>query len=95
MWLISPHPTVPGDLEPALPSEPPLTPLIRPKRKPLQTQPDQQLGKAGHQAGDMTKQGRVPWAPEPTPQLRRDSTALGKKSRRGKQTNFRNASKGV
>ncbi|CAD6593976.1 MAG: hypothetical protein ASARMPREDX12_007886 [Alectoria sarmentosa] len=83
------------DLEAALLTEPPLTPLIRLKRKPLQTQPDQQLGQTGHQAGDTPKQGRVRCAPKPTPQPWRDSNALGKKSRRGKQTNLRNASKGV
>lgn len=82
------------ELEAALLSEPPPTPLTRPKPKQPRTQPDQYLGQAGHHAGDVTKQGHVRWAPEPARQRRRDLTALYTKSHGGKQTNSRNASKG-
>lgn len=82
-----------GDLEAALLSEPPPTPLIPPKPKQFVVQPDQHLGQVGHHAGDALKQEHVRWAPEPAPQRRRDSTALNKKSRGAKKTSLRNGSK--
>ena len=81
------------DLEAAHLSEPPPTPLVRPKLTQLRTQPDQPLGQVGHHDGDARKQGHVRWAPKPVPQRRRDSTALDKKGHRGKQTRPRNESK--
>ena len=73
------------ELEAALVSEPPPTPLIRPDPK--------QLGHVGHHPGHALKQGHVRWAPEPAPQRRRDSTTLDKKSHGGKKMILRNGSK--
>ena len=75
------------ELEAALVSKPPPTPLTRQKAKQPRTQPDQRLGQLG-------QQGRVRWAPELAPQRRRNPTALYTKSRGGKQTNLGNANKG-
>lgn len=83
------------ELEAALVLEPSPTPLIRPKLKQPCIQPDQHLGQPGHLPGDVAKQRRIRWAPEPAPQRRRDSTTLHKRSHREKQANLRNASKGV
>ena len=82
------------DLEAAHLSEPPPTPLVRPKLTQLETQPDQHLGQAGHHPSNALKPGHVRWAPKPVPQRRRDSTTLVRKSHRGKQTKPRNESKG-
>lgn len=79
------------DPDAALLSDSPPTPLIRPKSKHLRTQSDQHMGQARHRADD---QGHVRWTPKPTSQRRRDSTALEKKSNRGKQTKLRKGSKG-
>ena len=80
------------DLEDAVLSEPPPTPLIRSERKTLQTQPNQHQEQAGHHAGDEPKQGHVRWGPEPAPQGRRESTASEKKGHRRKRTNSRKES---
>ena len=77
------------DLEDAVLSEPPPTPLIRPERKTLQTQPNQHQEQARHHASDKPKPGHVRWGPEPVPQGRRDTTTSDKKGHRRKRTNPR------
>ncbi|CAF9935617.1 hypothetical protein IMSHALPRED_010289 [Imshaugia aleurites] len=81
------------DLEAALLSEPPPTPLTRRERKHLRTQPKQYLGPTAHHVGDALEQRHVRWALEPAPQGGQDSTALAKKGHHGKQTVLRNGSK--
>ena len=80
------------DLEDAVLSEPPPTPLMRPERKPLPTHPNQHQDQAGHQSGDDPKQGHVRWGPEPAPRGRRESTASEKKGHRRKRINPRKES---
>ena len=80
------------DLEDAALSEPPPTPLMRPERKPLPTQPNQHQEQAGHQSGGEPKQVHVRWGPEPSSRGRRESTASEKRGRRRKRINPRKES---
>ncbi|KAM0799716.1 hypothetical protein BDR22DRAFT_890006 [Usnea florida] len=80
------------DLEEAAQSEPPPTPLMRPERKTLPTQPNQYRDPAGHQPGDESKQGHVRWGPEPAPRGRRESTVSENKGHRRRRINPRKES---
>ena len=73
------------DLEDAVLSEPPPSPLMRPKHKPLPTHPNQHQDQAGHQSADEPKQGHIRWGPEPAPRGRRESTVSDKKCHRRKR----------